>query len=69
MYASVELFRSSPFFLAIEDAFADRTKSDLFFRLHFLQVTPPSLPWGEGGRSSPLRVGRCRGAAPDPQWV
>jgi hypothetical protein len=38
VYASVELFRSSPFFLAIEDAFADRTKSDLFFRLHFLQV-------------------------------
>ena len=38
VYASVELFRSSPFFLAIEEALASRGKSDLFFKLHLLQV-------------------------------
>ena len=38
VYASVELFRSSPFFLAIEEAFGDKSKSDLFFKLHLLQV-------------------------------
>ena len=39
MYSSVELFRSSPFFLAIEQAFNDPSKSDLFFKLHLLQVS------------------------------
>eukprot|EP00959_Pyramimonas_sp_CCMP1952_P403445 8453691-Pyramimonas_sp.AAC.1 len=38
VYASVELFRSSPFFLAIEEALGERWKSDLFFKLHLLQV-------------------------------
>lgn len=38
VYASVELFRSSPFFLAIEEALASRGKSDLFFKLHLLQT-------------------------------
>jgi hypothetical protein len=38
VYSSVELFRSSPFFLAIEQAFNDPSKSDLFFKLHLLQV-------------------------------
>lgn len=38
VYASVELFRSSPFFLAIEEAFNDKAKSELFFKLHLLQV-------------------------------
>lgn len=38
VYASVELFRSSPFFLAIENALGQRWKSDLFFKLHLLQV-------------------------------
>tara|TARA_Y100001968_G_C19227256_1_gene652686 strand:+ start:159 stop:890 length:732 start_codon:yes stop_codon:yes gene_type:complete len=38
IYSSVELFRSSPFFLAIEKAFQDQEKSDLFFKLHLLQV-------------------------------
>jgi hypothetical protein len=40
VYASVELFRSSPFFLAIEESLGERRKSDLFFKLHLLQVTP-----------------------------
>ena len=38
IYSSVELFRSSPFFLAIEKALNDKSKSDLFFKLHLLQV-------------------------------
>lgn len=38
VYASVELFRSSPFFLAIEEALGSQLKSDLFFKLHLLQV-------------------------------
>ena len=38
IYSSVELFRSSPFFLAIEKALNDKAKSDLFFKLHLLQV-------------------------------
>eukprot|EP00238_Polyblepharides_amylifera_P008101 CAMPEP_0196583032 /NCGR_PEP_ID=MMETSP1081-20130531/41763_1 /TAXON_ID=36882 /ORGANISM="Pyramimonas amylifera, Strain CCMP720" /LENGTH=179 /DNA_ID=CAMNT_0041903791 /DNA_START=241 /DNA_END=777 /DNA_ORIENTATION=+ len=38
VYASVELFRSSPFFLAVEEAFGEKAKSDLFFKLHLLQV-------------------------------
>ena len=38
IYSSVELFRSSPFFLAIENALNDKSKSDLFFKLHLLQV-------------------------------
>ena len=39
IYSSVELFRSSPFFLAIEKALNNKTKSDLFFKLHLLQVS------------------------------
>ena len=38
IYSSVELFRSSPFFLAIEKALNDEFKSNLFFKLHQLQV-------------------------------
>ena len=38
IYSSVELFRSSPFFLAIEKALNNKAKSDLFFKLHLLQV-------------------------------
>ena len=37
-YASGQLFRSSPFFLAVAEAFGDSAKSELFFRLHELQV-------------------------------
>tara|TARA_B100000579_G_C22822966_1_gene851597 strand:- start:488 stop:1240 length:753 start_codon:yes stop_codon:yes gene_type:complete len=38
IYSSVELFRSSPFFLAIEKALDNKFKSNLFFKLHQLQV-------------------------------
>ena len=38
IYSTVELFRSSPFFLAIEKALNDEIKSNLFFKLHQLQV-------------------------------
>jgi len=38
IYSNVELFRSSPFFLAIEKAFNNEFKSSLFFKLHQLQV-------------------------------
>ena len=38
IYSTVELFRSSPFFLAIEKALDDKFKSNLFFKLHQLQV-------------------------------
>ena len=38
IFSNVELFRSSPFFLAIEDALNNKYKSDLFFKLHQLQV-------------------------------
>tara|TARA_B100000212_G_C27276310_1_gene491109 strand:- start:59 stop:796 length:738 start_codon:yes stop_codon:yes gene_type:complete len=38
IFSNVELFRSSPFFLAIESAFNNKFKSDLFFKLHQLQV-------------------------------
>jgi hypothetical protein len=38
VYSSAPLFVSSPFFLAVADAFADREKSELFFKLHELQV-------------------------------
>ena len=38
IFASVELFRSSPFFLSIEKALNNKIKSDLFFKLHQLQV-------------------------------
>ena len=38
IYSTVELFRSSPFFLAIEKALNDKYKSNLFFKLHQLQV-------------------------------
>ena len=39
IYSTVELFRSSPFFMAIEKAFNDEFKSNLFFKLHQLQVS------------------------------
>jgi len=39
IFSNVELFRSSPFFLAIENALNDKFKSDLFFKLHQLQVS------------------------------
>ena len=38
IYSTVELFISSPFFLAIEKALNDEFKSNLFFKLHILQV-------------------------------
>ena len=38
IFSTVELFRSSPFFLAIEKALNDEFKSSLFFKLHQLQV-------------------------------
>ena len=38
IFSNVELFRSSPFFLSIEDALDNKLKSDLFFKLHQLQV-------------------------------
>merc|ERR1711939_1275397 len=38
VYANAQLFRSSPFFLAIQTAFDSKEKSELFFRLHELQV-------------------------------
>ena len=51
IYSSVELFRSSPFFLAIEKALNNKVKSDLFFKLHLLQV-------GSFGLSTVGRVGQ-----------
>ena len=39
IFSNVELFRSSPFFLAIEKALNNKIKSDLFFKLHQLQVS------------------------------
>ena len=39
IFSNVELFRSSPFFLAIESALNNKIKSDLFFKLHQLQVS------------------------------
>ena len=39
IFSNVELFRSSPFFLAIEKALNSKIKSDLFFKLHQLQVS------------------------------
>tara|TARA_B100000900_G_C20517464_1_gene690699 strand:- start:120 stop:872 length:753 start_codon:yes stop_codon:yes gene_type:complete len=38
IFSDVELFRSSPFFLAIEKALDNKNRSDLFFKLHQLQV-------------------------------
>ena len=38
IYSNGQLFRSSPFFLAVSEAFADTAKSELFFKLHELQV-------------------------------
>ena len=38
IFSEVELFRSSPFFLAIEKALDNQKRSDLFFKLHQLQV-------------------------------
>ena len=38
IFSNVELFRSSPFFLAIEKALNNEFKSNLFFKLHQLQV-------------------------------
>ncbi len=32
------IFRSSPFFLAVQEAFGDQESSELFFKLHELQV-------------------------------
>jgi hypothetical protein len=45
--ATKQIFRSSPFFMAIQDAFGDATfgdskSSEVFFRLHDLQV----MSWG-----------------------
>lgn len=44
MFSTVKhgIFRSSPFFLAVQEAFGDREKSELFFKLHELQV----MSWG-----------------------
>jgi len=42
VYSDVEVFRSSPFFLAVEKALGDKAKSDLFFKLHLLQT----CSWG-----------------------
>jgi hypothetical protein len=42
VYSNGQLFRSSPFFLAVSEAFADTAKSELFFRLHELQARPAS---------------------------
>ncbi|CAE7809448.1 unnamed protein product [Symbiodinium sp. CCMP2592] len=36
------IFRSSPFFLAVQEAFGEAEKSELFFKLHELQV----MSWG-----------------------
>lgn len=36
------IFRSSPFFLAVQEAFGNKESSDLFFKLHELQV----MSWG-----------------------
>tara|TARA_Y100001968_G_scaffold249519_1_gene234328 strand:- start:8 stop:772 length:765 start_codon:yes stop_codon:yes gene_type:complete len=38
IYSNVELFRSSPFFQSIEIALDNKIRSDLFFKLHQLQV-------------------------------
>eukprot|EP00951_Prasinocladus_malaysianus_P030999 scaffold294812_cov30-Prasinocladus_malaysianus.AAC.1 len=38
VYSTCQLFRSSPFFMAIQAAFNDTRKSSLFFKLHDLQV-------------------------------
>ena len=38
IFSDVELFRSSPFFLAIEKALNNQKRSELFFKLHQLQV-------------------------------
>lgn len=38
VYSTCQLFRSSPFFMAIQAAFNDTSKSSLFFKLHDLQV-------------------------------
>jgi len=38
LYCSQQLFRASPFFMAIEEAYNDTAKSELFFRLHELQT-------------------------------
>ena len=51
IYSTVELFRSSPFFLAIEKALNNEFKSNLFFKLHQLQV-------GSFGLSTIGRIGQ-----------
>ena len=38
LYANAPLFRSSPFFLAIQTAFNSKVKSELFFKLHELET-------------------------------
>ena len=51
IYSTVELFRSSPFFLAIEKSLNNEFKSNLFFKLHQLQV-------GSFGISTVGRIGQ-----------
>ncbi len=51
IFSNVELFRSSPFFLAIEKALNNEFKSNLFFKLHQLQV-------GSFGLSTIGRIGQ-----------
>ncbi len=51
IFSTVELFRSSPFFMSIEKAFNNEYKSNLFFKLHLLQV-------GSFGLSTIGRVGQ-----------
>jgi hypothetical protein len=54
IYSTAQLFRSSPFFLAIERAYGDREKSELFFKLHELQT----CSWGvsQVGRVAQVRI-------------
>lgn len=54
VYATAQLFRSSPFFLAIQAAYNDTAKSELFFKLHELQT----CSWGvsEIGRVAQVRI-------------
>ncbi len=59
IYSSVELFRSSPFFLAIEKALNNKGKSDLFFKLHLLQVSSFGISTvGRVGQHLDLKKGK-----------
>eukprot|EP00439_Symbiodinium_sp_Y106_P030503 s500_g3.t1 len=63
VFSSVKhgIFRSSPFFLAVQEAFGEAEKSELFFKLHELQV----MSWGAskvGRVAQPL--GRNCGVGP-----